>query len=213
VYTLSTSTTPVWSSTGYAIPTTGIATSAPQFSMTCTGYDRYIYIMGGGDATFTLTSAVWRLDVTAPAASAWLQRASMPILTYYAAADESGGKIYLCGGFDSRSSLQTYAITGNTWSVTPMPVQRYYLSVSALKPSSSSCPELIFAMGADREEPIISVYNTGTLQWFDGRDLFGTQFAFPNPGGPWQVLQGTMTTSDRQIFAVGTYAIFKTQIP
>jgi len=138
----------------------------------------------------------------------------MPIATEFAAADESGGKIYLCGGYGAASSLQIYDITGNTWSLEPpMPVQRYYLSVSALKPSSSSCPELIFAMGAERDEPTISVYNTGTEQWFDGRDLFGTQFAFPNPNGPRSVLAGTVTTSDRQIFAVGQFGIFKTQIP
>jgi len=218
-YLSSVASTPGWSQSGFAMPE-GINPTIPQFYMACTGYEQSVFLMGGawfGSAnSYSPTDGVWRFD-PARFSSGWEQRASMLTAVVFAAADESGDRIYLCGGLTGgmpSTLLQIFDIAGNTWTNGPnMPVGRAYLSVSALKPSRSSCSELIFAMGADSDEPTISVFNTGTQRWFDGRDLFGNQFAFPNPGGPQRVLQGTMTTSDRQIFAVGSGGMFKTQIP
>jgi N-acetylneuraminic acid mutarotase len=106
----------------------------------------------------------------APLPEGWTALRAMPVGVGEAAVAESGGKLYVVGGFDTRQTVQVYDLATDTWTLGPL------LPRGTDNAAAVALPGALHVFGGEAS-PAVQVLDLGTGTWRAGPATPGPSFA------------------------------------
>jgi N-acetylneuraminic acid mutarotase len=125
---------------------------------------------GGGGGGASAEPSVAASPAPTPLPAGWTRLADLPAGAAKFGLTALGGKLYLAGGYDTRSAVIVYDIASNTWSATnPMPRGSDNLVAMAVG-------SRIYAVGGEASTSL-QVFEPASARWTAGPALPGPRFA------------------------------------